>query len=252
MLSIFPCGVFLLLGFFAYQIYFIAAFLRKPTGFNLGVNLRSRDKWVLLMMTDKSREITAVQTLRNGIMTTTFFATSASLIAFWSFSQAISVDSNPGGLSFRQVQFLFLGGAFALAFLNMSFAARGFFHVSFLIASKSLDPQVEEALKYTAITRKIKRNLFSKKPVKDLELGAIQPPAKIKDDKALNDKIDKWTARHIPSVVRLLRRSTIHFTLGMRFYYVAIPLAMWIIGSWPLFGGTIFIILLMYYADHSV
>jgi len=220
------------------------------------------------MMTDKSREITAVQTLRNGIMTTTFFATSASVIAFWAFSQATTTNTNgQTGLNFfgsigslnpqmgftvRQIQFLILGASFVLAFLNMMFATRGFFHVSFLIAAKSLDPEMEEALKYTSVKRKVKRQLFTKKPVQDLEMESVQPPDEIKDNAALNAKIDKWTARHVPHVVTLLRRSTIHFTLGLRFYYLSIPLATWIVGTWPLLGGTIFILCVMYYSDHSV
>src|SRR5689334_7247735 len=41
------------------------------------------------MMTDKSRDIIAVQTLRNAIMTASFFATSASFIGFWSLDHAV-------------------------------------------------------------------------------------------------------------------------------------------------------------------
>jgi uncharacterized membrane protein len=202
------------------------------------------------MMTDKAREITAVQTLRNGIMTCTFMATSASLIAFWAFTNGISASS-----PVVKVQYLVFGGCFVLSFLNMMFATRGFFHVSFLVASKTLDPELEDALKKSMVRKKVKRNLFPKSgeqleaSEQARELNEVQS---VDDNKELSNKVDKWTAKHVPVVVRLLKRSTIHFTAGLRFYYLAIPLAMWLISPWALLTGAIFIVMLMYYADHWV
>jgi len=233
-----------------YHVFYFYEFFKRPYHINLGVNLSSRKNWVLIMMTDKAREITAVQTLRNGIMTCTFLATSASLIAFWAFTNGINASS-----PVVKVQYLVFGGCFVLSFLNMMFATRGFFHVSFLVAAKTLDPELEDALKKSMVRKKVKRNLFPKygeKPLEASELGEELHDIQSVGDKELSNKVDKWTAKHVPVVVRLLKRSTVHFTAGLRFYYLAIPLAMWIISPWALLPGAIFIVLLMYYADHWV
>jgi len=215
---------------------------------NIGVNLNARKKWVLLMMTDKSREITAIQTIRNAIMTTTFFATSASLMAFWAFNTGMNEHS-----LYTKTQYLLLGGSLVISFLNMMFSTRGFFHVSFLICSKSLDPEIEAALKESTVRRKVKRRLFPKMSGPDVaEGGAAQDVDLFSENRVISEKLDKWTAKHVPSVVRLLRRSTIHFTAGVRFYYLAIPVAMWIISPWGLLIGSVSNVLLMYYSDRWV
>jgi len=92
-------------------------------------------------MSDKSREILAVQTIRNAIMTTTFFATSSSVIGFFAINESISVQNNA---PFQSFQYALLGTCFLVCFINMAYATRGYFHASFLVVIKSIDPHLEE------------------------------------------------------------------------------------------------------------
>lgn len=109
------------------------------------------------MMADKSRfestfphfprEILAVQVLRNGIMTSTFFASTASVIGFYILGLALKevflfllliqkVDDNH---KTRAVQYGILASCFLASFLNMAYSARNNYHASFLVTSKPLD-----------------------------------------------------------------------------------------------------------------
>jgi len=217
-----------------YHVYFVIHYLKEPESFNLGVNLKSRQRWALIMMTDKSREITAVQTLRNGIMTTTFLATAAYVIGFYIFNILINQTDRT---NLETVQFAILGVDFMSTFINMLVATRGYFHCSFLIVSKSLDPEIE-AMFY-------ENN--EKKSDSKMEMGDLESTSKSKES-----LIDKWTMKHVPPVVKLLSRSSLHFTIGVRFLYLAIPLALWIFSPWAFLISSLLMVILMYYLDHSV
>jgi len=215
---------------FLYHVYFVVHYWIKPESFNLGINLKSRQRWALIMMTDKSREITAVQTLRNGIMTTTFLATASYVIGFYIFNLLINQNQET---SLKTVQFAILGVDFMATFINMLVATRGYFHCSFLMVSKSLDPELEVLFCDTKKEGKIELGDLS---TKEVEISII----------------DKWTMKHVRPVVKLLSRSSLHFTIGIRFLYLAVPLALWIFSPWALLTGSTLMVVLMYYLDHSV
>jgi len=213
-----------------YHIYFVVHYRIHPESFNLGINLKSRQRWALIMMTDKTREITAVQTLRNGIMTTTFLATASYVIGFYIFNVLINGDQKS---TLEMIQFAILGADFMATFVNMLVATRGYFHCSFLMVSKSLDPELEVIF-------------YSNKKEDEIDMGDLSP-------KQLEiAKVDKWTMKHVPPVVKLLSRSSLHFSIGIRFLYLAVPLALWIFSPWALLVGSTIMVILMYYLDHSV
>ena len=60
------------------------------------------------------------------------------------------------------------------------------------------------------------------------------------------------TEIEVEDVVVILDRGGIHYTLGLRGYYLAIPLALWLFGPIWLVGGTLFLILSLYRLDRGV
>jgi len=232
----------------------------NPTVFNLGVNLVAKKRWTEMIMSDKSREILAVQTIRNAIMTTTFFATSSSVIGFFAINLAISAQSSA---PFQAFQYALLGCCFLVCFINMAYATRGYFHASFLVVIKSIDPHLEDlfegSIRYAVpATAKFKRQYSFRESSGKSDVEAetqgneMEPRGSIQVDKEKLEKFDRWVADYINPVVKLLNRSTIHFTIGLRFFYLALPLGLWILNSIGLLVGSVLIVLIMYYSDHSM
>ncbi|MDX1823427.1 MAG: DUF599 domain-containing protein [Thiohalomonadales bacterium] len=60
------------------------------------------------------------------------------------------------------------------------------------------------------------------------------------------------TEIEVEDVVVILDRGGIHYTLGLRGYYLAIPLALWLFGPIWLMGGTLFLIISLYRLDRGV
>ena len=60
------------------------------------------------------------------------------------------------------------------------------------------------------------------------------------------------TEIEVEDVVKILDRGGIHYTLGLRGYYLAIPLALWLFGPIWLMGGTLFLIISLYRLDRGV
>ncbi len=55
---------------------------------------------------------------------------------------------------------------------------------------------------------------------------------------------------HVDMVAGLMERGARHHTLGMRGYYLAIPLTLWIFGPEWLLGGAVAAVLLLFRFDH--
>jgi uncharacterized membrane protein len=53
----------------------------------------------------------------------------------------------------------------------------------------------------------------------------------------------------IEAVTEILQRGANHYTLGMRGYYFAIPLSLWLFGSLWLLGGTLLLLVILYRLD---
>ena len=53
-------------------------------------------------------------------------------------------------------------------------------------------------------------------------------------------------------VVSILNRGGTHYTLGMRGYYLSIPLAFWLFGPLWLLGGTLLMITVLYRLDRGI
>lgn len=68
----------------------------------------------------------------------------------------------------------------------------------------------------------------------------------------INLPTDSSTEISVEDVVEILDRGGTHYTLGMRGYYLAIPLALWLIGPLWLLAGTVLLIATLYRLDRGV
>jgi uncharacterized membrane protein len=56
----------------------------------------------------------------------------------------------------------------------------------------------------------------------------------------------------VEGVIKILDRGGTHYTLGMRGYYLAIPLALWLFGPLWMLSGTLLLIAVLYRLDRGV
>ena len=68
----------------------------------------------------------------------------------------------------------------------------------------------------------------------------------------INLPTDDTTEIKVEDVVDILNRGGTHYTLGLRGYYLAIPLALWLFGPLWLLGGTVLLIISLYRLDRGV
>jgi len=202
-----PAALLLLVS---YHVYLYRKVRQDPLGTSLGLAAHARGLWVQAMMRD-SRDILAVQTLRNWTMAATFLASTAILVGLGIFNLAVTADKQ-GELSLLIGHFgsahpvlwigklLLLGIDFLMAFFNFTLAVRYYNHTCFLI---NLPPDMH---------------------------GEIT----------------------VGDVADILDRGGIHYTLGMRAYYLAIPLALWLFGPLWLLAGTLTLIVALYRIDRGI
>lgn len=132
-------GLALLIG---YQLYLGRVFRREPERTYRGHSNRLRRAWVETVRKSRS-DILAVQTLRNWVMSSTLFASTAMLIGLGIvnlalvgpdlivLSQALSLA--PTGASLIRVKLLLLAAFFFTAFLHFALVLRYYNHTGFLI-----------------------------------------------------------------------------------------------------------------------
>ena len=68
----------------------------------------------------------------------------------------------------------------------------------------------------------------------------------------INLPVDEPGSASIEDVIKILDRGGTHYTLGMRGYYLSIPLALWLFGPLWLLAGTLLLIAVLYQLDRGV
>jgi len=63
---------------------------------------------------------------------------------------------------------------------------------------------------------------------------------------------DTSTAISVEDTIDILDRSGAHYTLGMRGYYLAIPLALWLFGPLWMLSGTLLLLVTFYRLDRGI
>ena len=139
---------FVLIGI--YHLY-LRSRLRRDRGYTIqSVNNDARAAWVENIMSDRSKDVLAVQTLRNSTMAATFLASTAILLIMGvlnlmhdgSDSVLHSLQNGiAGGGDVQDMKLLILLVAFFTAFFSFSLAVRMYNHVGYLINSTNIKQQ---------------------------------------------------------------------------------------------------------------
>ncbi len=194
-----------------YYLYLHNRLRRNPRYTVQAVNRYARVQWVQSIMSDDSRLILGVQTLRNSTMAATFMASTAVLLIIGTLNLSGEASKlieswhvvDLGGSRHPVlwiVKLLFLVTNFFVAFFAFSLSVRLYNHVGFKIAV---------------------------------------PPAA------------RTAELHPESVAFHLNRAGYFYSTGMRAYYFAVPLVFWLFSPLLMLLATVILIAVMYHIDRS-
>jgi uncharacterized membrane protein len=182
---------------------------QSPLTTAIGITNHAREMWVKEVIKDR-RDILAVQTLRNQVMSATFLASTSILISLGSFSAAfrqgifteISHTLNFFGNQTQtlwMLKLMLLGILLFFSFFNFTLCIRYYNHAGFMLNTyEHDDPTVSE----TAVTQ-------------------------------------------------VLNHGALHYTVGMRGFYLSIPLALWLFGPIWMLTGSLVLIAVLYRLDRE-
>jgi len=159
-----------------------------------------------------AKDILAIQTLRNWTMAATFLATAAVLIGLGILNIAITADKQ-GALSLQ------LMSDFGSGHPRMWLGKLILLSADFLFAF----------FNFMLAVRYYNHTGFM-----------------------INLPVDENTEISVEDVIEILDRGGTHYTLGMRGYYLAIPLAMWLFGPLWFMAGTLLLIATLYRLDRGI
>lgn len=191
----------------AYHGYLYTKVHRHPLKTAIGITNHARQMWVREVREDK-RDILAIQTMRNQVMSATFLASTAILISLGLLGAAF----HPG--TFNEVshalyqfgtkteglwmfKLMLLGILFFYTFLNFTLALRYYNHFGFMI------------------------NTYEQ------------------NDSTVSAK----------TVTQVLNHGALHYTIGMRGYYLSVPLALWLFDPIWMLAGSIAMVITLYHLD---
>jgi uncharacterized membrane protein len=195
-----------------YHLFLAVTVRRNPFYTVHSANVIARRAWVEHVMSDPSREIMAVQTLRNSIMAASFLGSTAVLLMMGTLtliSQSSHVSESWHVLSLSGADYpelwiakvLLLLLAFIVAFFSFAMVVRLLNHVLYMVnvpAAKRTHP-------------------------------ALQPE----------------------QVAGRLNRSGFYYTVGMRAYYIAVPLVFWLFGPPFLLAASVVLVAVLYRLDRG-
>lgn len=192
-----------------YHLHLVYQVRSRPLTTAMGITNHLRGHWVESIM-EQNRDILAVQTLRNWVMTSSFLASTAILISVGLITVAASPEKmaeiSPSLQELvreHRVLWLFklmvLMLDFFFIFFNFTLAIRYYNHVNFMI-------NVPSTLAH------------------------------------------KITPDYITGI---LNRGMMHYTLGMRGYYLGVLLVLWLFGPIWMLLGTVVMLLVLYHLDRT-
>ena len=197
--------------FVSYYIFLMARVRRNPDYTIQAINHKARTLWVDAVMRDRSKDIMAVQALRNFAMAATFKASSAVLLIIGTLTLSGQAESlartwhvlNVGGSQAPElwiVKILCLLTALIVAFFAFAMTIRVLNHVVFMVSLPAADAR-----------------------------GALSPE----------------------HVAARLNQAGAFYTVGMRAFFVTVPLAFWLFGPLLLVVATAGLVIMLYYLDRS-
>jgi uncharacterized membrane protein len=193
----------------AYYIFLRRQLRRNPTYTIHAVNIIARREWVAHVMANPSRDVMAVQTLRNFVMGASLMASTATLLIVGTLTLSGQADNiarswhvlNPGGSHAAElwiVRVLFLLVDFIVAFFSFAMAVRLTNHVVFMVNVPSSDAH-----------------------------PALSPER----------------------VAERLNRAGHLFAIGMRAFFFAVPLVFWLFGPVLLILATLGLVVALHHLD---
>lgn len=205
---------FIVTGFgvlLTYHTYLIWLLRKNPLRTSIGRSRRLLTLWAEMVMTTAQKDILAVQTLRNWTMAASFLASTAIVIGLGILNLAITSEGHS-----KTSQLLNLTETVSerLWLIKLMLLALNFFWAFF---------------NFTLAVRSYNHAGFM-----------------------LNVPLSKHLASETEAlqfVAATLKRAANHYTLGMRAYYLAIPLSLWLFGSLWFCTGSLLLVLILFYLD---
>ena len=192
-----------------YHLHLMYQVRTRPLTTAIGITNHLRGHWVESIM-ENNRDILAVQTLRNWVMTSSFLASTAILISVG----LVTVAASPEKMAeispslqelVREHRVLWLFKLMVLIldfffiFFNFCLAIRYYNHVNFMINVPS------------TLAHKITPDY----------------------------------------ITEILNRGMLHYTLGMRGYYLGVLLVLWLFGPIWMLLGTVVLLLVLHHLDRT-
>jgi uncharacterized membrane protein len=188
-----------------------------------------RTLWVKNMMEGGKKDVLPVQTLRNLTMAASFLASTAIIVGLGILNVAFSTEATPaasrllmlfGSHDHTQwtIKLMLLWADFFFCFYNFMLAVRYYNHTALLI---HVPPEHHPA---SALHRP--GYLIRMPPVMDATPG-------------------------VRLVADVLNQGAAHYTLGMRGYYLVVPLALWLLGAIWFFLGAVGLTLVLKRIDDT-
>lgn len=195
----------------AYYLWMYLKVRHNPTYSIHGVNALARRLWVENIMRNQSKDVMAVQTLRNFVMGASLMASTAALLIIGTLTlsgQANNIAQSWGLLSLVGshasemwiMKVMLLLAVFIFAFFSFAMSVRLANHVVFMVNVPN-----------------------------DQHYQALSPKA----------------------VARRLQRAGNMFALGMRAFFFAIPLVFWLFGPNFLLISTVGLVMALYHLDRG-
>lgn len=206
------------LSLVAYHLWFLYQLIKHPTKTVMGINAVNRRMWVETIMEDQSKNgILAVQTSRNNIMASTMLATMAITLG----SIISDLITRGWGVSIPQ-------------------STSG----STNVVDGSNDVIVNIKF-FSILTCFLLAFLFNVQAIRYYSHGGM----------LINVPTTKWTESSRPKameyIVRAFERASYFWSLGLRAFYFAFPLFMWIFGPIPMFVCCLTMVVVLYFLDLS-
>jgi len=193
-----------------YQLY-LRIRLRNDNHYTIqSINKAAREAWVDNIMSDKTRSLLGVQTLRNSTMAGTFLASTAILMSMGVLnlmskgSNSSVIDALETGLfsnhDFHIVKLIILLATFISAFFSFSLAVRIYNHTGYLINSRNSN------------------------------LSFYLTPGYVSN---------------------LLNRGGRYYSIGMRAYYISVPMLFSLHSTWYMLAASIGLVIFLYRIDRT-
>jgi len=194
-----------------YQLYLLYRLRNNPAYTIQAINAQAREIWVESIMTSRERDVLAVQTLRNSTMAATFLASTAILLIIGVLNL---MQKNDG-----------IGSMFSL--LQPEHSAMS----THIWGFKLLPLLVVFFWAFFCFTLAIR--MYN-------HVGYL-----------INASSGKAFGPTPSFVAQLLNRSGHYYSLGMRAYYLSVPLVFWLFGPLFLIVASIGLVVVLYHVDRA-